>query len=411
MLTTLHSFCSQPVTGTDGSISNCVDGLQPVPALVQASDGNVYGTTAWGGTNGGYGTVFRLSLGPTLTSIEVKPGSVEIDVGQTQPYTATGHYSDDSTKDLTAQVTWTSSSTAVATITPGPLATPVATAVGPGSTEIRASLGSVIGRATLIVNAQLVTIEVSPLSQILKIGQQQSYTATGHYSDNSTKDVTAQVTWASDNAAVATITPGPLPNPVATAVGAGTAQISASLGGKFGYATLTVSPPLTITVSPNSAAVDVGLTQPFTATGNYSDGTKQDLTSLVTWTSSNTARATITAAGVATGVSPGVTTITATLGSVGELGASLTVRPPMPTFSLDPSPTYNSTQTVFLSDTYPEATFFYSTTPGVTTLPKNKYNPKTGIAVSKTTTIYAIAIVNGISSQAAPATYTINRKQ
>jgi uncharacterized repeat protein (TIGR03803 family) len=51
-LTTLYSFCSQ---------SGCPDGQLPLGALVQATNGNFYGTTEFGGTNG-YGTVFSLSL-------------------------------------------------------------------------------------------------------------------------------------------------------------------------------------------------------------------------------------------------------------------------------------------------------------------------------------------------------------
>jgi uncharacterized repeat protein (TIGR03803 family) len=56
-LTTLHSFCSQ---------SNCPDGWFPTAQLMQATDGNFYGTTNEGGTVnanclGGCGTIFRIN--------------------------------------------------------------------------------------------------------------------------------------------------------------------------------------------------------------------------------------------------------------------------------------------------------------------------------------------------------------
>jgi uncharacterized repeat protein (TIGR03803 family) len=58
-LTTLYSFCSQ---------TNCTDGARPYAGLVQAANGNFYGTTYSGGTNGG-GTVFKITQGGTLTTL------------------------------------------------------------------------------------------------------------------------------------------------------------------------------------------------------------------------------------------------------------------------------------------------------------------------------------------------------
>jgi len=58
-LTTLYNFCAQP---------NCTDGAYPVAGLVQASDGNFYGTTNGGGGNG-VGTVFKITPGGTLTRL------------------------------------------------------------------------------------------------------------------------------------------------------------------------------------------------------------------------------------------------------------------------------------------------------------------------------------------------------
>jgi uncharacterized repeat protein (TIGR03803 family) len=59
-LTTLYSFCAN---------SNCPDGVQPQAALVQGSDGNLYGSTSGGGTNGGDGTVFKITRRGILTTL------------------------------------------------------------------------------------------------------------------------------------------------------------------------------------------------------------------------------------------------------------------------------------------------------------------------------------------------------
>ena len=81
-----------------------------------------------------------------------------------------------------------------------------------------------------------------------------------------------------------------------------------------------------IAVTPINSTISSGATQQFTATGTYSDGSAQNVTSQATWASSNTVVATINTGGLATGVSVGTTTISATLaGVVGA--ATLTVQP------------------------------------------------------------------------------------
>jgi uncharacterized repeat protein (TIGR03803 family) len=69
-LTTLYSFCSQ-----GGTL--CTDGAYPIGGLVQGADGNLYGTTPVGGRNGGCyidggngcGTVFKITPAGTLTTL------------------------------------------------------------------------------------------------------------------------------------------------------------------------------------------------------------------------------------------------------------------------------------------------------------------------------------------------------
>jgi uncharacterized repeat protein (TIGR03803 family) len=59
MLTTLYNFCAQ---------GDCTDGISPMVGLVQATDGNFYGTTASGGAVGG-GTVFKITPNGALTTL------------------------------------------------------------------------------------------------------------------------------------------------------------------------------------------------------------------------------------------------------------------------------------------------------------------------------------------------------
>jgi Domain of unknown function (DUF1929)/Bacterial Ig-like domain (group 2) len=89
---------------------------------------------------------------------------------------------------------------------------------------------------------------------------------------------------------------------------------SVSLGGN-GIAVLT-----SIAVTPAQSSVAVGSTQQFTATGTYNNGTTNNITTSVTWSSSNAAAATISntsgSQGLATGVAVGSTTITASVNTI-----------------------------------------------------------------------------------------------
>jgi len=73
---------------------------------------------------------------------------------------------------------------------------------------------------------------------------------------------------------------------------------------------------VSLAVTPANPSVAIGTPQQFTATGTYGDGSKQDLTSSATWSSSTTSVATINAAGLANAVSVGNTTIQAASGTI-----------------------------------------------------------------------------------------------
>jgi uncharacterized repeat protein (TIGR03803 family) len=59
-LTTLHSFCSQ---------ASCADGSHPYAGLIQATNGNLYGTTSQLGANFGGGTIFEITPSGSLSTL------------------------------------------------------------------------------------------------------------------------------------------------------------------------------------------------------------------------------------------------------------------------------------------------------------------------------------------------------
>jgi uncharacterized protein YjdB len=270
--------------------------------------------------------ISALQQAPTLQSISVSPSSPSIGAGLTQQFTATGHYSDNSTQDLTASVTWSSSNTSVATISTQGLAMGVASG---GPVTITAALNTVNGAAQLTVTAAtLQSISVSPTTASIAAGLTQQFSATGHYSDNSSLDLTASVTWSSSNASVATISTQGL---ATGATAGGPVTITATQNAINGTAQLTVTAPVlqSINVSPALTSVAAGLTQQFSATGHYSDNSTQAITTSVTWSSSNTGIATVSNSAGSQGLAKGVLaggpiTITATQNTISGT-AQLTV--------------------------------------------------------------------------------------
>jgi Domain of unknown function (DUF4082)/Bacterial Ig-like domain (group 2)/Bacterial Ig domain len=118
---------------------------------------SVFPSTGFNSSNYWVDVVFTPSA--TLTSIAVTPTNPVIQAGGTQPFTATGTYSDNSTKNITSQVTWSSSNSAVATIN----ASGVATGIAGGTSSIKATLGAVNNSTTLTVQPAILVITTASL--------------------------------------------------------------------------------------------------------------------------------------------------------------------------------------------------------------------------------------------------------
>lgn len=99
--------------------------------------------------------------------------------------------------------------------------------------------GSDGGKSTSVATLQ--SIEITPPAQNVTTGEAQKFTATGIYSDSTSRDISPQVSWLSSNTTVATINSAGL----AISIAAGTTTITATLGSISRTAVLTASPPRT----------------------------------------------------------------------------------------------------------------------------------------------------------------------
>jgi hypothetical protein len=182
----------------------------------------------------------------------------------------------------------------------------------------------------------LASIQVTPNTATLTYaGQTVQFKAIGTYvhvgHPGSTQDITNQVSWASSNASISTVSS----SGVATAIGVGSTTISATLrdsgNSVVGSAALTSASgqpahsleSITVIPGPTSPCVpvsqpscpvvtSVGEPEQFIAIGNYNtDPLTVDVTNQVLWQSSDVKVATINSAGLALANYAGITTITA----------------------------------------------------------------------------------------------------
>lgn len=277
---------------TSGTAKGLLVGVTPIVA----SSGGLSGTT-------------NLTVTPAvLQQLAISPINPSLQIGSSQAMIVTATYTDGSTLAVTNSSTFTSSVPAIATVVS---TTGIVKAISAGTSVITANHnGMTVNTTVTVTPAQLLSIAVTPANASVLIGATQSFIATGTYNDGSTANISNTVAWTSADVSKATILPGG----VATGLAVGTSTMSASLNGRTGNANLTVTQAttlLSILVSPPTSDILVNNSQSYSATANYSDGSRVDITNLASWTSSNTAVATIMPTGVASGVTSGTSTINA----------------------------------------------------------------------------------------------------
>jgi len=242
-------------------------------------------------------------------------------------------------------VSWSSMDEEIATVS----STGAVTTTKAGSVTIAATIDGVVGMQTLAVNPPPVSpvssVSLSAPSTSLQVGQTAQITAT--LKDASGNTITGRsIGWSSSNPTVVTVSV----TGVVTAVGAGSATISATSEGKTGTLGMTVAavtappPPPTvasITVQLASSSVQVGGSTAATAIAKDASGNPMGGISFA-WSSSNTNVATVSGSGAVNAIAAGTASIIATGG--GKTGSqTLTVTalvtPPPPPPPPGPVPT------------------------------------------------------------------------
>ena len=160
--------------------------------------------------------------------------------------------------------------------------------------------------------AQLTSLAIAPSPVKLDVNVTQPLQVTAKYSDGSTYDVSFSSTFTSSATGVATVNP----QGVITAVAPGTAVVTArhTPSGQTATVPVTVNAlrVMSFSVAPTPLALAPGASQAIVVTENYNNATSGTVTAGYTYSSSNTAAATVSSTGLVTGVAAGKATITAT---------------------------------------------------------------------------------------------------
>ena len=206
-----------------------------------------------------------------------------------------------------AGVTWTSSNASVATVSGSGLAT----AAGNGTATITATAGSVSGSAAVTVAQEVSTVVVSPAEATLVHGDTLRLTA-GAVDANGHAVAGAEFEWTSSDTSVVAVDASGL----ATGVGLGEAEVSATSSGVSDSAALVVAEPTptTVAVTPDTVALmALGDTVRLVAEVRDQLGRVME-DEPVTWVSGDTMVAAVDSAGLVTAVGTGATRVTATAG-------------------------------------------------------------------------------------------------
>ena len=281
----------------------------------------------------GFGSFNGVNLASALnnviaTSISIAPTSLALEIGQNSTLVRTILPNN---VTVTA-VTWSSNNNLVAIVNNG-----VVSAIGVGITSINVATtdGSNLSTSITITVTNPATIipvtgvTLNQSSATLHITNTVQLVATVQPANATTQTVV----WTSLNAGVATVSQSGL----VTAMALGNALIRATTndGNKVANATISVTVPVTsISLSISSAALRVGQVRSVTATVRPTNAGNKT----VTWSSLNSAIASVTSNGSILGVSNGTTTIRATTNDMGlQASVQVTVFTPVQRVAITPS--------------------------------------------------------------------------
>lgn len=224
---------------------------------------------------------------------------------------------------MVSGASWATSNASIAMISDGNLLT----AVAGGTTRITATYDGLAASADVQVvpptPAVVASVRMQPSSVTLAVGATATLVATPL--DAANQPIAGRtVTWSSASDAIATVAAGAV-----TGRATGSTTVRATVDGVVGTAAVTVEAAPVAAIDVTLAATSITVGQQTSASAVTRDGSGNLLTGrAVTWTTSNSAVATVDGTGVVRGIAAGTAVITGTSEGRGD-GETITVTPPV----------------------------------------------------------------------------------
>src|ERR1017187_3506901 len=209
---------------------------------------------------------------------------------------------------------------------------PTVSGMRSGALTVTSSTGNPLTSALSGIGYSLISISLNPSNPTIAAKTIVALQATGSYDDGSTRNISSSVQWTSSAPTIATVdtsgtvtgvAPGPPiaavdPPGAVTGVAPAPATITATSGSISGSTKVTVSSATltSIYITVQHATLAQGITEQLTATGKFSDGTSQNISNSVNWSSSAPTVMSVSTSGLIFALAQGSSTIKATLGSV-----------------------------------------------------------------------------------------------
>lgn len=248
--------------------------------------------------------VVSVSISTDFSSLKKGIAGITIFPGDTIQFSATAHYDNDSSEDISASADWLSADIDVLTVDPTGLVTAIISANDPVS--LTASYQGVASTDTNInvIDVSLVSIKVTPKIETAVIGEQITYKARGYYTGGISDDITSQVSWRSQNSNIASIST----DGIASAEMIGSARLFASfekLESNVANLVVEEAEVAAISIKTEHSKLPIGIASQYRAFIHFTNNTKREITEQVTWRITNPEVATVDIDGLVTALQEG----------------------------------------------------------------------------------------------------------